>query len=117
MKKEREWRGQQRNDGCKQKKREKTGKQRTEGRTKGSLVILCRCDSCSTQWWPQGSPHHGIARLQLKAGPVAVSQSRQSASLESVKTVRGWQHLSQTLSHNSAVIESSPESLSLENEK
>lgn len=88
------------------------------GRAKGSLVILCGCDGCSTLWWPQGSPHHDIARLKLKTGPVPVSQkSRISASLKSVKAVRGWQHLSQTLSHNLAVIESSPESLSLENEK
>lgn len=66
---------------------------------------------------PQGSAHHNIARLKLKAGPVPVSPSRHSASPESVKTVRGWQRLSQTLSHNLAVIESSPESFSLENEK
>lgn len=88
------------------------------GRTKGSLVILCGCDSYSTQLsTPQGSAHHDIARLKLKVGPVSVSQSRHSASPESVNAVRGWQRLFQTLSHNLAVIESSPESLSLENEK
>lgn len=94
-----------------------TGVADSTGRTKGSFVILCGCDSYSTRWWPQGSPHHDIARLKLKVGPVSVSQSRHSASLESAKTVRGWQPLSQTLSHNLAVIESSPESLSMENEK
>lgn len=46
MKKEREWRGQQRNDGCKQKKREKTGKQRTEGRNKGKEGETKRAAHC-----------------------------------------------------------------------
>lgn len=60
---------------------------------------------------------HGGARLNLKVGPVPVTQSRHSASLQSLKAVREWQRSSQTLSHNLAVIESSPESLGLENEK
>lgn len=95
-----------------------TGVADSTGRTKGSFVILCGCDSYSTQLFtPQGSAHHDIARLKLKAGPVPVSQCRHSASLEPVKTFRGWQRLPLTLSHNLAVIESSPESFSLENEK
>lgn len=74
MKKEREWRGQQRNDGCKQNKREKTGKQRTEGRNKGKEGKTKRAAHCQA---PRSSRDRRLGGYKSGSwtGPILALQS------------------------------------------
>lgn len=87
------------------------------GKPKGSFVILCGSDSSSTEWWPQSSPHHGVARLKLEVGPVLMPYKQTFGLTRVCEDCQRAATFTPTLSHNLAVTESSPESLGLETVK